>query len=116
MTAILWNEVGDRSDARSASQGGPFASVTRDGGRWVVVWWVGPKGTTAVPTRDKGRLWVERFAFHRVGSLGRKAATPGTGPGANGTGYAVPTAKEKARYDAFIASYVPPKRSRRRCR
>ncbi len=110
-------ERGGGPDGRTCRiPGWPVASVTREGNQWVVVWWVGPKGKTAVPGPEKGRLWVERFASHRVGSLGRKAATPGTGPGANGAGYAVPTAEEKARYDAFIASYVPSKRARRRCR
>lgn len=116
MTAIVWDQVGERADARSASQGGPFASVIREDNQWIVVWWVGPKGTTAVPSREKGRLWVERFARRRIDALGRRAATPGTGPGGAASGYVASTREEQARYDTFIASYVPAKRSRRRCR
>jgi hypothetical protein len=115
MTTIAWTSAGNRLDARSPSQGGPFASVVNDGGRWVVVWWVGPKGRTPVPSQAKGRAWVERFAGKRVEALGRRAASPGVGPGGYG-GYASPTPEEQARYDAFAVSYVPPKRSRKRSR
>jgi hypothetical protein len=110
---ILWTHTANRVDARSPCQGGPFASVVHDGGEWVVVWWVGPRGRTRVPSELKGRAWVECFAARRVESLGRLAASPGMGPGGASGGYAPPTAEEQARYDAFSASYIPPKRNRK---
>jgi hypothetical protein len=113
---IVWSQTANRLDARSPCQGGPFASVVHEGDQWFVVWWVGPRSRTLVPSEDKGRGWVERFAGRRVEALGRLAATPGAGPGGASGGYAQPTAEEQARYDAFSASYVPPKRSRKRSR
>ena len=86
-----------------------------DGDRWVVVWWVGPCGRARVPSEKKGRAWIERFAGRSLAHLGRLAATPGTGPSIAG-GYVKPTAEEQARYDAFTASYVAPKRTRKRSR
>lgn len=115
MTIIAWTKAGKRLDARSPSQGGPFASIIDEGGTWSVVWWVGPTGRTAVASQAKGRAWVERFARPRLEALGKKAASPGVGPGGSG-GYAPPTPEEKARYDAFAATYVAPKRSRKRSR
>lgn len=115
MAEINWTRTGKRLDARSPCQGGPFASVVDEGGEWVVVWWVGPKGRAAAPSEAKGRAWVERFAGKRLEALGRKAASPGVGPGGSG-GYAPPTPEEKARYDAFAATYFPPRRSRKRSR
>ena len=115
MAEINWTCTGKRLDARSPSQGGPFASVIDEGGTWSVVWWVGPKSRTVVPSQAKGRAWIERFSGRRLESLGREAATPGTGPGGPG-GYAPPTPEEQARYDAFGATYVPPRRSRKRSR
>lgn len=115
MTTIAWTQTGSRIDARSQSQGGTFASVMPDGDRWVVVWWVGPRGRMPVPSAEKGRAWVERFAARRLAHLGRLAATPGTGPSGAG-GYVKPTAEEQARYDAFATSYIPPKRTHRRSR
>ena len=113
---IVWSHTADRLDARSPGQGGPFASVQHVDGQWFVVWWVGPRSRTLVPSERKGRAWVERFAGTRVEALGRLAATPGVGPSGRGGEYAQPTAEEQARYDAFSASYVPPKRSRKRSR
>jgi hypothetical protein len=113
MTKIAWTQAGSRIDARSLSQGGPFASVVNEASGWVVVWWVGPKGRTSVPSQAKGRAWVERFAGKRVEALGRKAASPGVGPGGSG-GYAPPTPEEQARYDAFAASYDPSRAKKRR--
>jgi hypothetical protein len=113
MTMIAWTSAGNRLDARSPSKGGPFASVVNEGDRWVVVWWVGPKGRTLVPSLAKGRAWVERFAGKRVEALGRKAASPGVGPAGSG-GYAPPTQEEQARYDAFAASYDPSRAKKRR--
>ena len=113
---IVWSHTANRLDARSPCQGGPFASIVQEGGRWFVVWWVGPRGRTAVPSEDKGRAWVERFAVRRVEALGRLAATPGLGPGGTSGGYVQPTAEEQARYDAFTSTYIPPKRTRKRSR
>ena len=66
--------------------------------------------------RDSAAMNDAAFAGRRVEALGRLAATPGTGPEGKGGGYSPPSAEEQARYDAFIASYVPPKRSRKRSR
>ena len=112
---IVWSHTADRLDARSPGQGGAFASVQEVGGQWFVVRWVGLRGRTLVPSEGKGKAWVERFAGRRVEPLGRLAATPRTGPSGKG-GYVQLTAEEQARYDAFSASYVPPKRSRKRSR
>lgn len=110
---ILWNRTNGRLDAKSAYQGGPFASVLTEDGQWFAVWWVGPRVRVRVPSEAKGRAWVERFAARRLHELGRAAATPGAGPYGRG-GYVPPTAEEQARYDAFSSAYVPPKRSRKR--
>lgn len=109
---IIWSQVRNRLDAKSAAQGGPFASVLAEDGQWFVVWWVGPESRVAVPSKDKGVTWVERFAAKRLHELGRSAATPGVGPGGAG-GYAEPTAEQQARYDAFSAAYVPRQRTRK---
>jgi hypothetical protein len=98
---ITWTHAGTRFDARSTSQGGPFASVVDEGGQWAVIWWVGPKGRSAVPSEANGRAWIERFAGRRVEALGRKAASPGVGPGGTCSGYAPLTPEEQARYAAF---------------
>jgi hypothetical protein len=116
MTAIVWTHTANRLDAHSPGQGGAFASVVNENGRWFVVWWVRPRSRTLVPSEGKGRAWIERFAGKRVEALGRLASTPGTGPSGRGGGYVQPTAEEQARYDAFTASYVPPRRSRKRSR
>lgn len=116
MTVIVWTHTANRLDARSPGQGGAFASVQQVDGEWFVVWWVRPRSRTLVPSEGKGRAWIERFARKRVEALGRLASTPGTGPSGRGGGYVQPTAEEQARYDAFTASYVPPKRSRKRSR
>jgi len=116
MTTVVWSQTANRLDASSPGQGGPFASVQHVDGQWFVVWWVGPRSRTLVPSEFKGRAWIERFAGRRVEALGRLAATPGTGPSGGGSGYVQATVEEQARYDAFIASYVPPKRSRKRSR
>jgi hypothetical protein len=113
MTMIAWTSAANRLDARSPSQGGPFASVVNDGGQWIVVWWVGAKGRTPVPSQAKAKAWVERFARKRVEALGRKAASPGVGPGGSG-GYAPPTPEEQARYDAFSAAYDRARAKKRR--
>lgn len=112
---IVWDRIGERLDARYAHQGGPFASVTCEDGEWWVTWWVGPKGRYRAPSEAKARLWVERFATPHMESLGRSAASPGVGPNGKG-GYVSPTPEDQARYDAFSASYVPPKRPNRRRR
>jgi hypothetical protein len=116
MTTVVWSHTANRLDASSPGQGGAFASVQFVDGQWFVVWWVGPCSRSLVPSEEKGRAWVERFAGRRVEALGRLAATPGIGPSGRGSGYVQPTAEEQARYDAFSASYVPPKRSRKRSR
>lgn len=116
MTTIVWSHTANRLDASSPGQGGAFASVQKVDGQWFVVWWVRPHSRALVPSEGKGMAWVERFAGRRVEAMGRLAATPGTGPSGRGSGYVQPTAEEQARYDAFSASYVPPKRSRKRSR
>jgi hypothetical protein len=109
---IIWSQVRNRLDAKSAAQGGPFASVLDENGQWFVVWWVGPKTRVPAPSKEKGVRWVERFAASRLHELGRAAATPGVGPGGAG-GYVEPTPEERARYDAFSATYVPRQRTRK---
>jgi hypothetical protein len=112
---ILWNTLNGRRLAKSAYQGGTIASVERDGAAWVVRWWVGPKGAFPAPSEAKAVAWVERFAATRITRLGRIAATPGLCP-YDGRGSAEPvlTPEEKARYDAFSASYDPRTAKKRR--
>jgi|GEM_PF-3692153 len=110
---IIWSSTANRFDASSPNQGGCFASVLREEGQWFVVWWVKPKGRTPVSSVEKGRAWVERFASGRLEALARLSAAPGSGPSGVGMPYAEPTPEEKARFDAFHASYVPPKRRRK---
>lgn len=90
---IVWSQTANRLDARSPCQGGPFASVVLDGAQWVVVWWVGPRSRNLVPSEERGRAWVERFAGRRVEALGRLAASPGVGPSGASGGYVLPTAE-----------------------
>ena len=112
---ITWTRTANRLDAKSPYQGGVFASVYEEGGRWFVRWWVGPVGVYEAPSEAKAIRWVEKYAEPRLADLGRSAATPGVGPGGKG-GYPPPSPEDQARYDAFSASYVPPKRPNRRRR
>jgi hypothetical protein len=112
---ILWNIVNGRRLAKSAYQGGTMASVERDGDGWVVRWWVGPRGAFPAPSEAKAMAWVERFAASRITRLGRFAATPGLCPyDARRAGEPVLTAEDKARYDAFSATYDPTRAKKRR--
>lgn len=112
---ILWARTGNHLDAKSPYQGGAFASVYEEGGKWWVRWWVGPVGVYEAPSEAAAKRWVERFAASRLDALGRSAASHGDGPNALGR-YAPLTPEEQARYDAFSAKYVPPKRPSRRRR
>jgi hypothetical protein len=105
------------SRSKSAYQGGPFASVEREGDGWVVCWWVGPKGRYTAPSEAKAVAWVERFAEPRLARLGRFAASPGQCPyDARRAPEPVIPPEIQARYDAFIASYSPARAKKRRLR
>jgi len=114
---ILWNTMHGRHQAKSAYQGGTFASVERDGEGWVVCWWVGPRGRYRVPSERKGVAWVERFAKPRLTELGRFAASPGQCPydGRRAPDPPIPP-EAQARYDAFAATYSPTRAKKRRSR
>lgn len=112
---LIWTPTDSRLDAKSPYQGGPIASVYEEGGKWWVRWWVGPVGIYKAPSEATARRWVERFAASRLDALGKASASAGAGPNALGR-YVSPTPEEQARYDAFSAKYVPPKRPNRRRR
>jgi hypothetical protein len=63
-----------------------------------------PQGRTSVPSQEKGRSWVERFARKRVDALGRKAASPGVGLGGSG-GYVPPTCGATITFSAADADH-----------
>jgi hypothetical protein len=116
---LKWTEYAGETMAKYPFQGGPFVSVALGDDGWTITFRVGPTGTYAAPSRAKAIAWVERFVDARAGrdtALGRAVASPGLSFMAGHPSSTHISPEDQARYDAFSASYVPPKRPARRAR
>jgi len=116
---LKWSEYAGATIAQDSHHGGAFVSVAPGAGGWTIEFAVGPVGTYQAPSREKAMVFVERFLGGREGRLtdfGRSAATPGVGFARSLPYRCITTAEEQSRYDAFSASYLPPRRRPRRHR
>ena len=116
---LEWIDLAGATLARFRCQGGHFVSVSGGVDGWAITFTVGPKGTYPAPSREKAMAWVERFfdgRDRRLAEMGKSAATPGASFTSGHPLVYRATPEEQARYDAFSAAYVPPKRRPRRPR
>ena len=116
---LEWSEYAGATIAQDSCHGAAFVAVAHDPAGWTVEFAVGPVGTYRAPSREKAMAFVERFLAGRDGRItdfGRSAATPGVGFARSLPYKCITTPEEQARFDAFSASYVPPKRRARKAR